>query len=65
MHTARRAWTTVQFQIMIEPSVWFTQADYWENKDSEAGNYGLSGQAGAQKLAEAIIDSIQSAPVQS
>ena len=47
---------------MIEPSVWFTQSDYWENKDSEAGNYGLSGQAGTQKLADAIIDSLQSAP---
>ncbi len=63
MHMARREWTADQFRFMLEPSPWFTQADYWESKDSEASNYAASTRAGAEKLAGEIIDSLQSTPL--
>lgn len=63
MHTARRDWTSDQFQIMLEPSAWFTQADYWEAKDSEASVYAAATRAGAEKLAGEVIDSLQSSPL--
>ena len=63
MHMARREWVADQFQIMLEPSAWFTQADYWEVKDSEASNYGGASWANAEKLAGEIIDSLRGSPV--
>jgi DGQHR domain-containing protein len=63
MHSARRQWSVDQFQLMLEPSAWFTQADYWEAKDSEASNYAAATRAGAEKLAGEIIDSLQNAAV--
>jgi DGQHR domain-containing protein len=63
MHQARRDWTADQFQIMLEPSPWLTQSDYWEAKDSEASNYAAATRAGAEKLAGEIIDSLQSTPM--
>jgi hypothetical protein len=63
MHMARREWAADEFRIMIEPSPWFTQADYWEGKDSEASNYAAATRAGAEKLAGEIIDSLQASPM--
>ena len=60
MHMARREWTAEQFQVMLEPSAWLTQADYWEAKDSEASNYAGASRASAEKLAGEIIDSLLS-----
>jgi hypothetical protein len=63
MHMARREWAVDQCRIMLEPSAWFTQPDYWESKDSEASNYAGASRAAAEKLAGEIIDSLQSSPV--